>query len=200
MSYTSIYLLFHYHISTCLFSRKKGIQKPNPDLVPNNWQFRTYFGPFLALWSGPDQVRNSGPFWSLWMFSSEDFGNENLKVWDSVRSYLSYIFFFHSKQQSWGCAQHVPWTQRCSPYWAPGSHQHQTCTTSSWTWGKQTPQGGFFDPPKKKRKIPSSWQPLLRAGSQPFMGGEAHAGMAIGAENILVKVLTCIFQIWNIYW
>jgi len=28
----------------------------------------------------------------------------------------------------------------------------------------------------------------LRAGSQPFMGGEAHAGMAIGAENILAKV------------
>jgi len=28
----------------------------------------------------------------------------------------------------------------------------------------------------------------LRAGSQPFMGGEAHAGMAIGAENILTKV------------
>ena len=27
-----------------------------------------------------------------------------------------------------------------------------------------------------------------RAGSQPFMGGEAHAGMAIGAENILAKV------------
>ena len=32
-------------------------------------------------------------------------------------------------------------------------------------------------------------QKFSRVGSQPFLGGEAHAGMAIGAENILAKVL-----------
>ena len=63
MSYTCIHLLVHYHIGTSLFSRKKGIQKPNPDLVPNSGPIPDHFWHF-----GPDldQVRNSGPFWSLW--------------------------------------------------------------------------------------------------------------------------------------
>ena len=41
------------------FSRKKGIRKPNSDLVPNFGPIPDhfwYFGPDL------DQVRNSGPF------------------------------------------------------------------------------------------------------------------------------------------
>ena len=42
---------------------------------------------------------------------------------------------------------------------------------------------------KRDYKRPASVEKTFpRAGSQPFMGGEAHAGMAIGAENILAKV------------
>ena len=56
MSYTCIHLLVHYHIGTSLFSRKKGIQKQNPDLVPNSRPIPDHFWHF-----GPDPDPGPSP-------------------------------------------------------------------------------------------------------------------------------------------
>ena len=52
----------HYHSGTSLFSNNRGIPKANPDLVPNSGHIPDHFWHFGR---DPDQVRNSGPFWSL---------------------------------------------------------------------------------------------------------------------------------------
>ena len=89
MSYTCIHLLVHYHIGTSLFSRKKGIQKQNPDQVPNSWPIPDHFWHFGL---DPDQVRNSGPFWSLCFYCCS-FGMESSTTcwWyqDELYAYIS---------------------------------------------------------------------------------------------------------------
>ena len=60
MSYILAFILYvHYHSGTSLFSRNRGIPKPNPDLVPNSGPIPDHFWHFGP---DPDQVRNSGPF------------------------------------------------------------------------------------------------------------------------------------------
>ena len=85
----------------------RGIPKPNPDLVPNSGPIPDHFwhyGPDL------DQVRNSGPLWSLCTYRRADYFLECCKIWGSLHPWIRSLLLPHPLNESlllYSCSRHT---------------------------------------------------------------------------------------------